>query len=76
MAPDLSLTLMPVKGGAKAVKVPAGDGYSHELADFVACIRGNRASRVVSPESALASVRLIEAEVSSARTGRAVRVGA
>jgi len=74
MAPDLSLTLLPVSGGVKPVKVPPGDGYSHELADFVACIRGNRASKVVTPESALASVRLIEAEVASARAGKTVRV--
>ena len=67
-------TRVRVSARVKPVKVPPGDGYSHELADFVACIRGNRASKVVTPESALASVRLIEAEVASARAGKTVRV--
>ena len=72
--PDLNMTLHPARGGAKKVSVPAGDGYGHELADFVRCIARRKPSKVVTPESALRSVKLIEAEVKSVRTGKRVRV--
>jgi 1,5-anhydro-D-fructose reductase (1,5-anhydro-D-mannitol-forming) len=72
--PDLQMALYPVKGGAKKVSVPAGDGYGHELKDFVQCLARGRQSQVVTPESALRSVKLIEHEVKSVRTGQRVRV--
>jgi predicted dehydrogenase len=71
---DLKLMLHRVRGGTTEIKVPAGDGYGHELAHFVECLRKNRPSPVVSPESALQSVRLVEAEVRSARSRKPVRV--
>jgi predicted dehydrogenase len=74
MGSDFVLNLHPLKGASRAIPVPAGDGYGHELAHFVKCLAGNKASNVVSPESALASVRLVEASVKSARTGKPVRV--
>ncbi len=72
LAPDLSLTLHPLKGGVKKVKVPAGDGYSAELKHFIGCLARGKASDVVSPESALSSVKLIECEMKSARAGKRV----
>jgi len=74
MTPDLALKLHLKKGGTKAVPVPPGDGYSLELAHFADCIRRNKKSAVVTPESSADSVRLVEAEVKSARTGKTVRV--
>jgi predicted dehydrogenase len=74
MGPDLRLKLHRVKGGSSEVKVPGGHGYAHELAHFVDCIAKNKPSTVVTPESALQSVKLIEAEVRSARLGRTVAV--
>ena len=74
MTPDLALKLYPVKGGTRAVPVPPGDGYSLELAHFAECIRKNRKSDVVTAESSVDSVRLVEAEVKSARSGKTVRV--
>ena len=74
MGPDLKLTLNRVRGGTTEVKAPAGDGYGHELAHFVECIRKNKASPVVTPESAMQSVKLVEAEVRSARAHKTVRV--
>jgi len=74
LTPDLSLKLFPKKGGMKAVSVPAGDGYSLELAHFVDCIKRNKRSTLVTPASAADSVRLVEAEVQSARSGKPVRV--
>lgn len=74
LTPDLNLTLYPKKGRPAAVPVPAGDGYSLELAHFADCIRKNRKSHIVTPESSADSVRLVEAEIKSARTGKTVRV--
>ena len=74
MTRDTKLMLYPLKGKASEVKVPAGDGYFHELTHFVQCARANRASDIVSPESALNSVKLLEAELESVKTGKAVNV--
>lgn len=68
------LVLCPARGGAKIVPTPAGDGYFHELRHFIDCITKNRASEIVPPESAMRSVRLIEAEMRSARSGKTARV--
>ena len=68
------LMLYPVKGQPKAVKVAAGDGYQRELRHYVDCIEKNRKSDVLTPESAMQSVKLIEAEIKSAQTGRAVKL--
>jgi predicted dehydrogenase len=67
------LRLCPAEGQAKPVKVAEGDGYYHELKHFMDCIRRNRTSPIVPPESALRSVQLIEAEIKSARSGKIVR---
>jgi len=72
--PDMSLTLHPQRGKSRAIEVPPGDGYQRELAHFIDCIAKGRKSDVVSPESALASVRLVECEVKSALTGKTVPV--
>lgn len=74
MTRDLSLTLCPLKGKPQPVKVPKGDGYEGELRHFVECIRRNVDSDVVPPESAMHSVQLVEAEIESANTGKAVSV--
>lgn len=60
------LLLYPLKGAAKTVKIPAGDGYLHELRHFIKCIQEKRASDLVTPASAVSSIRLIEAEMKSA----------
>ncbi len=72
-AADGGLHLYPVRGKPKTIKLKAGDGYEHELRDFIACIRKGRDSAVVSPASACESVALVEAELKSVRTGAPVR---
>lgn len=74
MKADLSLTLYPQQGKPKAVAVPKGDGYEHELRHFMDCILRNEVSPVVPPESALRSIQLVEAEIAAARSGKAVTV--
>jgi len=71
---DLALTLHQAGGESRAIEVPEGDGYRHELAHFVECIAEGRPSDVVSPESAMESVMLVEHEVASALSGRTVAV--
>jgi predicted dehydrogenase len=61
-------------GKRKAVKVKAGMGYAHEIAYFVECVRKGVRPRRVDPASAALSVRIVEAEVRSARTGKPVKV--
>ena len=74
LGPDMVLKLCRKGGGSEDLKVPAGDGYSLELAHFIQCIVKGRPSDVVSPESALQSLRLVEHEVRSAKTGKVVPV--
>jgi len=73
--PDLQLMQYPLKGKAKKISVPPGDGYQHELQDFVRCIATGKKSKVVTPEDALRTVRLVELEVQSALKGKTVKVG-
>jgi len=57
----------------EAVDVPAGDGYGRELTHFIECIAGGGKSAVVSPESAMLSVKLVETEIKSAVAGKKVQ---
>jgi len=72
--PDLVLRLHPAQGRSRTIRVPKGDGWTRELKHFVDCIARNEESDVVTPESALESVRLVEAEIRSAKTRRTVRI--
>ncbi len=67
-----ALTLYPVGGQPEAVAVEDGDGYWHEIRHFLDCVAGGVKSPVLTPESAGESVRLVEAEIASARSGHAV----
>ena len=71
---DLTLMLHPAESESKALSCPAGDGYERELRHFVECIAEGKDSDVVSPQSALESVKLIEYEVESVRTAKTVPV--
>ena len=72
--PDLNLMIHPVKGKSSKVRVSTLTGYALELRDFVACLRKDKPCEVVTPESALQSVKLVEAEIKSALTGKRVPV--
>ena len=50
-------------------------GYEHEIAYFLDCIAGGTEPRRVTLESAADSVRLIEAEVESVKSGRTMTLG-
>lgn len=71
---DGKLMLYPAKGAASQIACPVGDGWQLELLHYVKCIASGKASPVVTPESALQSVKLVEAELKSAKTGKRVTV--
>lgn len=52
-----------------ALDLPDGDGYGHELVDFVARCESGVPSERVSPQEAAQSVRLARTEIESAREG-------
>ncbi len=72
LAQDGKLTVYPLSGRAEEIAVSPESGYWHELAHFLDCIGRNEKSNYLTPESAAASVRLVEAEISSARSAKRV----
>lgn len=69
LSADGKLVLYPVSGTAEDIPLDPGSGYYHELSHFLDCITHSKASPVLTPESARDSVRLVEAEIASAREG-------
>jgi predicted dehydrogenase len=62
------------RGRSEPVKVRPGAGYVPEIAYFVDCLRTGAPHRTATPASAALSVRIVEAEIRSVRTGRPVNV--
>ena len=60
--------------GREEPPMPADDGYQDELAYFVECVASGRKPSRVTPKDAVAAVALVEAEVESVRTARAVEI--
>jgi predicted dehydrogenase len=71
---DGNLKLHGLDGSSAVLPVADGDGYSHELRHFIDCIASRRATNIVPPDSAVQSVRLVEAEIQSAASGKPVKV--
>lgn len=71
LAADSVLTLRK-DGEATDIELPEGMGYDHEIRYFLECIAKGEKPAVIHPESAVTSVRIVEAEVESIRTGQPV----
>src|SRR4051812_12240499 len=56
------------------IELPEGLGYEHEIAYFLDCVAEKRQPTTVTLAQAADAVRIVEAEVESVRTGRAVPV--
>jgi 1,5-anhydro-D-fructose reductase (1,5-anhydro-D-mannitol-forming) len=69
-----TLRLYPAEGEAIVPDCEPGDGYSQEIAHFAGQIRGQSLPVVVTPEQAWNSLRIVEAERESVRTGERVFV--
>jgi predicted dehydrogenase len=61
-------------GKSKPVTVKAGMGYQHEITYFLDCIRKGSRPRAVEPASAALSVKIVEAEARSLKTGKPVSI--
>ncbi len=68
------VALFPQEGEKQAVPLSDGDGYYHELVDFVAAVEKGRSSGVVTGVSAAESVKLCLLEIQSAREHREISV--
>lgn len=65
--------LMLSKGGkSEAIDCGSGFGYEAELRYFMECVRKNERPSTVTAEDGVASVRLVEAECESAKSGKPV----
>jgi predicted dehydrogenase len=73
LAAESALTLIQA-GEKKPVDLPEGMGYDHEIRYFLDCIAKGEAPSVIDPVSAVTSVRIVEAEVESIRSGQSVRI--
>jgi predicted dehydrogenase len=66
--------ICPLKGEIITPKVEAGDGYSIEIAHFAKAVAGKAVPKILTPAQSCDSVKLIEAEKKSARSGKKVAV--
>lgn len=66
---EQTVMVYPDGDDAYALELAGGDGYLHELTDFVARCETGTPSAVVSPRIAAESVRLARLEIESAREG-------
>ena len=73
MHADGKLMLYQAGRDPEPVKTADGDGYGRELNHFLDCIVSGRESKVVSPQSAMLSVKLVETEIKSAVAGRKIQ---
>ena len=73
-ANDPALVFYPLEGGKVEPECEPGAGYEREMEYFFECMARNEAPTRVTPEGALQSVRICEAERKSAREGKAVGV--
>ena len=71
---DHPVMVYPEGGSARPLSLPEGDGYLHELTDFIGRCESGVPSDKNSPAIAAESVRLTHLEISSAREGREMKV--
>ena len=64
----------PAQGEAFSPDVAEGDGYSQEIAHFARLISAENVSEVTTPQQACDSVRIVEAEKKSVRTGQMILI--
>jgi predicted dehydrogenase len=73
-AKDPVVALYPTGGKKTAVALAEGDGYYHELVDFVAGVARGKLSGTVTGRSAADSVKLALIEIESVRTDKELRI--
>ncbi len=69
-----AFTVCPNKAEAFTPEVEPGDGYLQEMIHFVKAISGEKVPEVTTPQQSMMSVKIIEAEIESARSVEKVKV--
>jgi predicted dehydrogenase len=69
------LCIYPAKGEPIVPKLAEGDGYKYEIDWFMDVLCGKDVACVTTPEQSRDSVRIVDAEKKSAKTGKTVRLG-
>jgi len=72
LAAEHTLTLTEPGKDPTPIELESGMGYDHEIKYFVDCINAGRSPKRVTLADAAMAVRIIEAEVQSARNGKTV----
>jgi predicted dehydrogenase len=73
LARDKTLLLIQ-NGQPTAIETAPGFGYTAEIRYLLDCIKNNHPPQTVTPEDAVRSLRIVEAEVQSIRTAETVRL--
>ena len=73
-ARDPAFKICPAQGDAFTPKIEEGDGYSRQIAHFVKAVAGESIPEITSPEQSKNSVKIVEAEKESVRTGKRVEI--
>ena len=68
------LCVYPAKGEAFVPKLAEGDGYEYEIKWFMDVLCGKKVACVTTPEQSRDSVKIVDAEKKSAKTGKPVRI--
>ena len=69
-----AFVLCPPEGPAVVPKLSTGDGYQREIAHFLQMIEGAEVPEIITPEQSRDSVRIVEAEKESVRSGKRVEL--
>jgi predicted dehydrogenase len=68
------LCVYPAKGEPFVPALPDGDGYAHEIQWFMDVLCGKKVPCVITPDQSRDSVRIVDAEKRSAKSGKTARV--
>jgi predicted dehydrogenase len=67
--------VLEIKGGqSETIDCGPGYGYAAELKYFLNCISKGERPTVVTADDAVRSIRIVEAEVKSARSGEMIKI--
>lgn len=68
------LCVYPLEGEPSVPTLPEGDGYAYEIQWFMDKLCGKKVAEITSPEQSRDSVRIVDAEKKSAKTGKTIKL--
>lgn len=71
---EKALCVCPAKGEAFVPELASGEGYEYEIKWFLDVLNGKKVPSVITPEQSRDSVKIVDAEKKSAKTGKTVRL--